>query len=511
MRGGRSFPAALFSGPAASFIRMANTLSPTRTGWQQFWRHAHWLLLIPLLADLSYSYVEHLNAIHDGDMISIALPRPNIIQALNDPFGLSALLDGQEYAAPNRYFALKTLYLYMRHMPLFLQHFVDPIYSTYMACAIAKTLIQAGFIALLAYYISCSYQLNSRNFLLAALLVTPFFQTAGYMSQMGIIDYSITYCLFYALPLLLLLIYFLPFYGALFRNPAKPISTAWHVALPLLALVVALNGAIGPAATAVFGAPLLLRISYLAYKNSAGIPGGFFQRLWHGPYRGMIGQLVFLLFACTYSLYIGTFNIENVREFTVWEIYEKLWAGIPIEFNSQLGFPVLLAAVLVNLLLLKASTPNSSTRTMLRVALWLFVLGAIYLALLPLGGYRAYRPNIVRRDTIIPITLALMYIFGVSTLYLLHHGPPRFNRLYIPVLLALTALYSFADVADLRANNCEVEALRTIARSEEPVVHLEADCSIMNWGLITDPNVSGEAARMLQYWNITKEQRLFYR
>lgn len=489
---------------------MANTLPVTGTGWQQFWRNAHWLLLIPLVADLAYSYVEHLNATHDGDVVSIALPRPNIIQTLNDPFGLSALLEGQEYAAPNRYFALKTLYLYMRHMPLFLQHFVDPIYSTYMACAIAKTLIQAGFIVLLAYYISSSYHLNSRNYLLAALLATPFFQTAGYMDQMGIIDYSITYCLFYALPLLLLLIYFLPFHGALFRNPAKPITNAWHVALPLLALVIALNGAIGPAATAVFGAPLLLRIGYLGYKNPAGLPGGFLQRLWQGPYRGMIGQLGFLLFACAYSLYIGTFNIENVREFTLWQIYEKLWAGIPIEFTYQLGFPVLFFAVLVNLLLLKGSTPTSTTNTILRIALWLFVLGAVYLALLPFGGYRTYRPNIIRRDTLIPITLLLIYLFGVSALYLLHHGPPRFNRLYVPVLLALTALYSFADVADLRANNCEVAALRTIAGSQEPVVHLEADCSVMNWGTITDPNVSGEAAQMLQYWNITREKKLFY-
>ena len=489
---------------------MTDSASAPRRNRAAFLRHAHWLLLIPLLVDLSYSYVEHLNVMHDGDMVSHILPHPNIQKILDDPFGLAALLHGEEYASPNRYFAHESVLLYMRNMPLLLQAFVDPIYSTYMACAIAKVLIQGSLIALLAYYVSFNSKLNSRNLLLAALLATPFFQTAGYSGQMGIIDRSITYCFFYSLPMVGLLLYFVPLHRAAFSRRPRPVSRTWHFVLPVLAVVLALNGPLIPAVGGLLclGVGLHLLARTRAAENLS--VGAGLRRLPMGPYRGVLAQLAFFVFCCAYSLYIGTFNSANVEQFSLAEMYSKLWEGIPREFTSELGFPMLLGAVVVNLLLLKATTPNEKTATLLTIAQWLLVLALVYVALLPLGGYREYRPNIVRRDTIIPVTLALIYLFGVSTLYLLKHGPPRFNRLYVPALVALVALYSFADVANLRDNNCEVEAMRTVARSTEAVVHLDSDCPVMNWGTITDPNVSGQAAEMMVHWNILKEKKLFY-
>lgn len=76
--------------------------------------------------------------------------------------------------------------------------------------------------------------------------------------------------------------------------------------------------------------------------------------------------------------------------------------------------------------------------------------------------------------------------------------------------MGLTWFYSAHDRSNLLENNCEVEALRTIAQSKEKTVHLEANCSIMNWGTITDPRYSDEQGKMLYYWNITKEEKLFY-
>ncbi|MBT9392170.1 hypothetical protein KLP40_03260 [Hymenobacter sp. NST-14] len=459
--------------------------------------------------------MEHLNAMHDGDVVAHIVRRTVTPYVLDDPFGLSALLDGLHYNGPNRFFAHGALFAYMRNMPLFLQHFVDPVYSTYMASAVAKTLMQGGLIILLAYYISRTSRLNAPTFLLAALLVTPFFQTAGYMFQMAVIDYSITYCFFYALPQVLLLFYYLPLHRALFVRPDTALGWGWQVALPVLAVVLALSGPLIPAEGVLISAALLLYTAATQRQQMrAGGQLGTLVRLpaqlLRGPLRGVILQLSFFIICCLYSLYIGTFNSENNHDFTVWEMYEKLWNGIPLEFTSQIGFPVLLAAVLVNLLLLKASAPTPASARLLRIAQWFFLLGIIYIVLLPLGGYRNYRPNIVRRDTLIPITLALMYLYGSSTVYLLRHGPPRFNRLYIPALVAIVALYSFADVSDLRQDNCERDALRTIARSKEAVVHLESDCPVLNWGPITDPNVSGDAARAMYLWRITQEEKPFY-
>ncbi|WP_157540979.1 hypothetical protein [Hymenobacter aerophilus] len=489
---------------------MTDSASAPRQKWGAFLRHAHWLLLIPLLIDLGYSYVEHLNVMHDGDMVSHIIPHPNIQEILDDPFGLRALLKGEKYASPNRYFAHESLLLYMRNVPLMLQAFVEPIYSTYMACAIAKVLIQASLIALLAYYISFNSKINSRNLLIAALLATPFFQTAGYSGQMGIIDRSITYTFFYSLPMVGLLLYFVPLHRAVFSSTPQPISRPWQVALPILAVVLALNGPLIPAVGGLIC--LALALSLLAKVRKAehlSLRAGV-RRLSKRPYWPILAQLLFFVFCCGYSLYIGTFNNANIPLFSLAEIYGKLWGGIPQEFLSELGFPLLVAAVFVNILLLKLSPQNEKTATMFTIAKWLLVLSVIYVALLPLGGYREYRPNIVRRDTIIPVTLALIYFFGVSTLYLLQHGPPRFNRLYLPTLVALVAVYSLADVANLRDNNCETDCMRIIANSTEPIVHLEADCGVMNWGTITDPNVSAQAAEMMVHWNIMKEKKLFY-
>jgi hypothetical protein len=60
---------------------------------------------------------------------------------------------------------------------------------------------------LIAFFISGS--ILKLDFLFAAILITPLFQTNGYRSYMGIIDPATTYTFFYALPTILILIYLL--------------------------------------------------------------------------------------------------------------------------------------------------------------------------------------------------------------------------------------------------------------------------------------------------------------
>jgi hypothetical protein len=72
---------------------------------------------------------------------------------------------------------------------------------------------------------------------------------------MGIIDHSITYTFFYAFPVTLLLLLFLPFYRAAYRG--QPLQLSWPraLALMLLMVVLAFNGAIitGVVAVLFFG------------------------------------------------------------------------------------------------------------------------------------------------------------------------------------------------------------------------------------------------------------------
>ncbi|AYA35871.1 hypothetical protein D3Y59_01685 [Hymenobacter oligotrophus] len=473
-------------------------------------------MLLPLLLDLGYSYVQHLNVPHDGDMASHVLPRENIRWVLQDPFALKVLLENQYYSGPNRYFAFATLYHYMRNVPLWLQAFVDPIYSTYMACAMAKTFVQALLIALLAYYASERFAPTARGLLIAALLCTPFFQTAGFHDDIGIIDRSITYTIFYALPLGMLLVYFLPFYRQFLAVRRTPVSAVWQVVLPFLAVVLALHGPLIPAVAGLLSSALLSYLWLSRFRELRGAGQALAASAWQAvkamPW-GVVAQFGFLILLCAYSLYIGTHNAENVTTYTLAQRYEKLWQGIPNVLGNSWAFPLLLLAALLNVVLVAVrfrTRHDAGAGRILKAAQWLLALSVLYLVLLPLGGYREVRPFIMRRDTIMPVTLCLVYLFATSGLYLLYRLPNKLKFGYLTLVVALAWFYSAHDRSNLLENNCEVAAMRTIAASPEPTVHLEADCSIMNWGTITDPRFSEEQGKMLHYWNITRVEKRFY-
>ncbi|MBC6612748.1 aminopeptidase P N-terminal domain-containing protein [Hymenobacter sp. BT507] len=480
----------------------------------KLWQYAYVLLCIPLLLDLGYSYVQHINVPHDGDMVALILPRYWNSIVLENPLALKVLLHGERYSNPNRYFAHQALYTYMRNMPLILQHFVDAIYSVYMASAIAKTLFQALLIVMLSYYISDRASVYGKYFIVAAVIITPFFQTAGiYNGQMGIIDRSITYTFFYSFPLGLLLIYFMPIYKQVFSMRKEKISVLWHLFLPVLALVLALNGPLIPAVAG------LMSIGIITYLVRHHIQMNSYMTIsvkdrvklaYRDIPKGVLWQIVFFIFLCIYSLYIGTFNVENVNEFGLKELYKKLIEGLWYELGQYAGFPLLVLSVIINLIIINQLPQNDRTRRIITAAKWLLVLSVVYIALLPFGGYRTYRPYLLRRDTVMPVTLCLMYLVGVSSLYIIYCKKFLHIRFYISYLFLLIAFYSVNDISNLKENNCEVDAQRIIAKSPDKIVHLEQNCSVMDWGTITDYKRSEEQSKMMKFWNITKEEKLYY-
>ena len=176
--------------------------------WKQI---GYGLLFFFLLLDVGYSFLQHYFMPLDGDLAtSVLISEYSAYKPLmNDPFGFGIIARDTSWPNPNRFFGHWFLSVYMRHVPLILQAFASPINSVYLACAIIKTLIQVAFIYLLAGYISGKWNAYNRQFILAAILITPLLQASGYNSYMGIIDQSITYTFFYALPLCLLLLFYL--------------------------------------------------------------------------------------------------------------------------------------------------------------------------------------------------------------------------------------------------------------------------------------------------------------
>lgn len=477
-------------------------------------RNWHYFLLLFLIGDLAYSGWQYFQFPLDGDLAAIVLPGKAYSAVLHDPFGLRALLGHERYPAPNRFFAHLLLHEYFRRVPLLLQGALSPLDSVYAACALLKLAVHALLVYVLAVAVSNSRNVLGRKFLLAAVLITPLLQAEGYGGQMGVIDWSVTYAAFYALPMSLLLLFFLPFLRAALHGTPLRLSALEYAGLLGLVVVLALNGPIIPAVVLLVCPTALL----LAWR-------GYFAALANGPSwlrraTGAIGALpwrkvsLFALFIALslYSLYIGRNNSEN--EWAVIplpERYARLPFGMYDELTGKLGLPLLLLMLFVNAWLIARSVRTPLGAKAQRALQWLGVFALVYILLLPLGGYRAYRENVIRRDSILPIILGMIGCFALSGYYLLTHLPAVARRHYAAAMAVFAAIFTLADKPRARDfNTCERQQFATLAQSAAPVVLLPSDCTLMSWEPLTDYRSSGINTTMMYQWGIIKTPRLYY-
>ena len=291
------------------------------------------LMLIVLLADLGYSFYQHYHMPLYGDMADVVMPSPGkgYYQVLHDPFGLNALLKNEIYPNPNRFFAHWTTSEYFLNVPLLLQKLTDPIDSIYLSCAIAKIIIQVLIIYLLAVYISNTGNVLKPGFILAAILVTPFFQTSGFARTIGIIDQSVIYAFFYALPLGLLLIFFLPFYKMIFNKRTLKFNLVVIILLVSMILFLSLNGPLVPGVVLI-ACPLSLMSLWLKnYRQMDGIRPSLKKGL--HAFKEIPGLINFFFIGfcilSLYSLYIGHNNSLNIGSYIpLMERYSALPTGI---------------------------------------------------------------------------------------------------------------------------------------------------------------------------------------
>ncbi|UOQ72571.1 hypothetical protein [Hymenobacter cellulosilyticus] len=470
-----------------------------------------WLALaVFILLDTSFSFWQHLNVELDGDMAAIILPAPWYSQVLQDPLGLGVLLKNEVYAAPNRFFAHQLLSSYFKTVPLALKAFVSPIESVYLASALLKTGVQLLLLLVLAAYIRVAAKVGWPQLLLAAALLVPLFHTSGYNMQMGIIDKSVTYTVFYALPMGLLLVFFWPFYRAAYTGQALQLGIAQHVGWAILAVVLAFNGPLVPAVVLIICPAALL---YGAWQGSKQAGPNRLQATLTGIPRAQLLHFGFISLLCLYSLYIGLNNKENLTgaSLALAERYARLPLGLFYQLTVKLGIPLILLLLLLNTVLLKRQPASAEQQRLLRLVKWLGLFAGIYLLLLPLGGYREYRPDIIRRDTFLPVLLGLIYAYGLTSLHLLGTLPPRLGQRYGLALVAFLGFMTLADKPINVGNQCEKAAMQQIANSWTSPVRLEdPDCKVMSWTKITDAAYSADNAQMLHYWGITSETRLYY-
>jgi len=107
----------------------------------------------------------------------------------------------------------------------------------------------------------------------------------------------------------------------------------------------------------------------------------------------------------------------------LWDLYLRLPIGIYYLLTQKLGFPILLLILAINSLIIRYKINTPEGKTILKLFKWIGLFALIYILFLPFGGYRDYRPNILRYDTILPITISLVFIFAKTTIFILRHYP----------------------------------------------------------------------------------------
>jgi hypothetical protein len=471
-------------------------------------------LFLLLLLDAAYSFYQNYQVALDGDLADNVVPSTSYKFVLEDPFGYNAFINHRHYCAPNRFWAHWTQSEYFKNIPILLQTFFTPIESIYIACALAKTLIQILLIWLIAFYIGGVRNIFRREFIISAVLITPLFQTFGYNILMGIIDISITYTFFYALPIVLVILFFLPFYNAWINAYNFKLNITGKILLFFLSIVLSYNGPLVPGIILIVCPLVLLNLWYENYREKENIP--FFKKTITSIVkipRYILVYFSIVIFLGLYSLYIGRYNTDGTQwNVPLFERYLRIPKGLYELLTFRIGFPLLLLIITTNFYFLKRLKDNSEAKRIISLLKWIGIFSLIYILLLPLGGYREYRPYIVRRDTVIPITLALFFIYGLSSYFLLHTFTGKAKYLYIAGITIFLLIFTLVDGPTTRNNNvCEKNALQIIASSNENIVALDScNCTVMAWNKIVNSNSSIWNAELLKIWGVTKEKKLYY-
>lgn len=483
------------------------------------------LLVFFVGLDLALTFWQNYQLPLDGDLVAIVLPAPWYQTVLHDPFGWAVLTKHASYSATNRFFAHATMGLYWKSVPALLQRagLASSIDSLYAASALFATAVQALLIFMLACYIRRGSGEPARGgagggFWLAAALVAPLFQTTGFYTQMGVTDHAVTYTFFYALPMALLLVLLWPFYRAACWQQPLRMSAGRALLLVGLMVVVAFNGPVATASVAVVLAGIAAHWAWVRRPAgrrgpAAAAPSGLDGGVGSWLSKPALALLAVLAALCLYSLYIGRANSENTHDHTLRQLYELLPQGIWKYFTWQPALPVLVGLLPLNTWLVRRLGPAAPTsRRVLLLVRWAGVFAGAYLLLLPLGGYRSYRPWLLRNDSILPVVLGLMFAYGLSTYYLLGQLRGRPRSLYLGLVGLVSLFFTLADLRPTlpETNGCQRWSLDQLARAPEPVVQLGPYCNVLSWTPITEPQQSALNAEMLRYWGVTTEQKLYF-
>ncbi|MDB5258650.1 MAG: hypothetical protein JWM14_3345 [Chitinophagaceae bacterium] len=463
-------------------------------------------LLLLFIGDTVYSYYQHSLAPIDGDIPSLVAPSDAYQQVLHDPFGFKILQTGENTAASNRFFVQWPTYAYFRYVPLWLQSFLSPIDSVYASIALAKTFIQVGLILLLVSYICITFGWKRNEGILAAVVICPLFQAVGFFEYLCVIDNCISYAIAYAFSTLILMVFLFPYYRA---------AITGHSGLPswlkplwlLLPIGLTFSGPVTGPVLLILCPSTLLYFFYQHWKikSDLSLSQRFSQSI-NSINRQLFISFVFTTLLCIYSFYIGTHNSENSWEvISLTERYKKLLEGLIKITSFSEGFMPIVLVIFYNLFILQRYK-NTDIDKLVHILYFALLFAAAYILLLPMGGYRPYRPYIIRRDTLQPVLWLLFFAWGLSTVSVLKYTHSTKRVVYASIITLICLGYTLVDKLPDYTNVCERQAMQEIAAANGDCIELKESCMVMQWGPASQCEDTRYAATLLHLWNITPRE-----
>ncbi len=468
-----------------------------------------YIVILVLILDIAYMFKQNYGIKLDGDLIAIVLPGGNYADVLKDPFGFRVLTKKETYSATNRYFCHVTMRTWFREVyKITGVFFKDKVTNLYVVSALFRTAVCLAIILLLAAYVTSAFDFNNKNFLVAILLAIPFVQIHGFNENIGIIDPSVTYTFFYGFPFCLLLIYLFPFYQYHTNDKEKISFPFWkHILWTMLAVYLAFSGPIIQPLVLLVVPTWLLTIGLSSFIKLKNVPlhDRCLQSFKSIPAVFRF-HFIFIAVWCIYSYYIGLYNAENnIPGPQIAERYKILLSGLEYFFTATIAYIFIMVLLGGNIFLLKKIQISGAEKKVLRFTFVAILFSVLYVVLLPLGGYRPYRPTIVRYDTFVPVTfLVLFYIIYTSGLLL---RKPTTG--YVAFIVVIGLIFKLCDTPQFHANACEKYCLRTMSKSTADTLVFDRKCTIIAWNECTTFDQTRNISTMLADWGITDSMKYY--
>jgi hypothetical protein len=478
-----------------------------------------------ILADLWHTGLWFSRMQIDPDLSRVAGPTQSYAHVLHDPFGFDGLQTGLHYPGAGRFMAHITTKAWADHA-LGWMHVVvsDPVRSLYLALALTAVLVHLGFLVVGCGYLRAYQPMTPTSTIFSALGLSLFVQLASQRFYVGIIDHSMSYTFAYAIPLLALAAFFLPVYRSLLHRKYVPSRFASVVLAPV-ALYLAFSGPLVQPVVALIGVLLV---------GSQAI-----RRKWLLVHRRLVPGLVLLAILSAWGMYVSRFNSESATSVTVRTRYSLLRHGLfDVLIRPSSPWPLLLATLVFLYRFVSKSAPGPVRLRLRKHVLVGVGFSVAWLTLLPLGGYRNYRPFILSSVTLLPVTLIAIYLFVLllrlalskaileteqggrvapdraEVLSQIGSGPPGrslWTFLAFGCPLMVLVLLAVGKLMPVPPNNaCQRSTFERLRDETSVVVQIPRTCPILTEtvGALDDPDYQQAITALLSRWHIIESNQV---